>query len=67
MTQLAQNRNRLVPWYIGLIIILAAASFIGYRMWVSNCLAPTFVEVGVLTVIPVVYLTLMYLTLTSQK
>jgi hypothetical protein len=67
MTQLAQNRNRLMPWYIGLVVILAAAIFIGYRMWAGNCLAPTFVEVGVLTAIPAVYLALMYLTLTSQK
>jgi hypothetical protein len=67
MDQSSQKRNRLTPWYIGLLIILAAVIFVGYRMWASSCPAPTLIEVGVLTVIPVVYLTLMYLTFVSQE
>jgi hypothetical protein len=67
MDQSAQKRNRLTPWYIGLLIILAAVIFVGYRMWAGGCPAPTLIEVGVLTVIPVVYLTLMYLTFVSQE
>jgi hypothetical protein len=67
MEQSGQTRNRLTPWYIGLLIILAAVIFVGYRMWAGNCPAPTIIEVGVLTVIPVVYLTLMYLTFVSQE
>jgi hypothetical protein len=67
MEQSAQKRNRLTPWYIGLLIILAAVIFVGYRMWAGNCPAPTIIEVGVLTVIPVVYLALMYLTFVSQE
>ena len=66
MDYVRKMRNRLTPWYIGLAIILAAVVFVGYRMAASNCPAPTFLELGVLTVIPVVYLVLMYLTLTSQ-
>jgi hypothetical protein len=66
MDQAAPKRNRLRPWYIGLIMILAAVIFVGYRMWAGNCPAPTIIEVGVLTVIPAVYLVLMYLTLVSQ-
>jgi hypothetical protein len=67
MDQSAHKRNRLTPWYIGLLAILAAVIFVGYRMWADSCPAPTIIEVGVLTVIPVVYLVLMYLTFTSQE
>jgi tellurite resistance protein TehA-like permease len=56
-----------MPWYIGIVVILAAVIFVGYRMWETSCPAPTIIEVGVLTIIPVVYLVLMYLTLVSQK
>jgi hypothetical protein len=63
----AGKRNRLMPWYIGLVIILAAVLFVGYRMWAGGCPAPTIIELGVLTVIPAVYLVLMYLTFVSQE
>ncbi len=66
MAEVSQRRNRLTPWYIGMAIVLAAVMFVGWRMWAGNCPAPTFVEIGVLVVIPVVYLVLMYLTLVSQ-
>jgi hypothetical protein len=66
MAQAARN-GRLVPWYIGIVIILAAVAFIGYQMWATGCPAPTIIEIAVLTVIPVVYFVLMYLTLVSQK
>ena len=65
MNRSAGKRNRLLPWYIGLVVIVTAVIFVGYRMAVSSP-APTLVEFGVLTVIPIVYLALMYLTLTSQ-
>lgn len=66
MTQVARN-GRLTPWYIGIAIVLAAVLFVGYRMWSTSCPAPTIIEVAVLSVIPIVYLVLMYLTLVSQK
>jgi hypothetical protein len=66
MAEVARN-GRLVPWYIGIGIVLAAVVFVGYQMWATSCPAPTIIEVGVLTVIPIVYLILMYLTLVSQK
>jgi hypothetical protein len=66
MAQAAGN-GRLVPWYIGIVLVLAAVTFVGYQMWATSCPAPTIIEIGVLTVIPVVYLVLMYLTLISQK
>jgi hypothetical protein len=67
MDQAPRKRNRLTPWYIGLVIILATVIFVGYRMWAGGCPAPTIIEIGVLTVIPAVYLVLMYLTFVSQE
>jgi hypothetical protein len=67
MAQVASRNNRLVPWYVGMVIILAAVIFVGYQMRATSCPAPTIIELGVLTVIPIVYLVLMYLTLVSQK
>jgi hypothetical protein len=55
-----------MPWYLGGAIILAAIAYVGYLMFAGGCPAPTILEFGVLAVIPVVYLVLMYLTLTSQ-
>lgn len=63
----ADSHNRLAPWYVGLIIILAAVAFVGYRMWSSNCGVSVGLEFIVLAVMPAVYLVLMYLTLTSQQ
>lgn len=63
----AQKRNRLTPWYIGLVIILAGVIFVGYRMYASNCGVSLGLEMIVLAIMPIVYLVLMYLTLTSQE
>lgn len=63
----ATKRSRLTPWYLGMIVILAAVIYVGYQMVAAACPAPTFLELGVLIVIPIVYLVLMYLTLTSQE
>lgn len=67
MTETAPQNHRLMPWYIGIVLVLAAVIFVGYRMWAGACPAPTIIEIGVLTVIPVIYLVLMYLTFVSQK
>ncbi len=67
MTQTSPRRNRLAPWYIGILIVLVATAFTGYRMWAGNCPAPTIIEIGVLVIIPAVYLALMYLTFLSQE
>jgi hypothetical protein len=60
------KRNRLLPWFIGLAINLAAIIFVGWRMYAGACPAPTIIEIGVLAVVPAVYLALMYLTFISQ-
>ncbi|WP_108681610.1 hypothetical protein [Methyloceanibacter sp. wino2] len=62
-----ETNNRLLPWYIGIVLVLAAVLFVGYRMWTTSCPAPMLIELGVLTVVPIVYLVLMYLTFVSQK
>jgi len=61
------HRNRLAPRYIGIAVVLAAVIYVGYQMWAGSCPAPTIIEIGVLTVIPAVYLALMYLTFVSQE
>lgn len=61
------QRNRLLPWYVGLAIIVLAVGYIGYEMFAGACPAPTAVELIVLLILPAVYLGLMYLTFTSQK
>lgn len=61
------RRNRLLPWYVGIVVILAAVFYVGYQMFFVGCPAPTIVELGVLVLIPVVYLGLMYLTFVSQE
>ena len=66
MPEPAPRRNRLTPWFIGLAIVLAAVIYTGYQMWAQACPGPPIVLVGVLTVIPVIYLGLMYLTFISQ-
>lgn len=66
MTEIAR-RPRLLPWYIGMAVIVLAVAYVGYQMFFVGCPAPTFVELMVLIVIPVVYLALMYLTFVSQK
>ncbi|HOP19296.1 MAG TPA: hypothetical protein PLV61_02905 [Parvularculaceae bacterium] len=67
MANEGRKRNRLTPWYIGIVIVLAAVTFVGYRFWAGDCPAPGAVEFIVLAIVPAVYLTLMYLTLTSQE
>ena len=61
------RRNRLLPWYIGIAIIVAAELVVGYQMFYVGCPAPVLLELAMLIVIPVVYLGLMYLTFVSQE
>jgi len=61
------KRNRLTPWYVGIAIVLVAVGYVAYQMFYVGWPAPTFVELGVLLIIPAVYLVLMYLTFISQE
>lgn len=62
-----EGRNRLAPWFVGIAIVVAAVAFVGWRMVATGCAADTPAALGVLLLIPIVYLGLMYLTLTSQE
>jgi len=59
------ERNRLLPWYIGLIIIVAASGYLLYFRTDEG--APELAQQTALVVIPVVALTLMFLMFRSQK
>ena len=61
------RRNRLLPWYIGIAIIVAAELVVTYQMFYVGCPAPVLLELAMLVVIPGVYLGLMYLTFISQE
>jgi hypothetical protein len=61
------RRNRLLPWFIGIAIIVAAEIYVGYEMFYVGCPAPVLLELAMLVVIPAVYLVLMYLTFISQE
>jgi hypothetical protein len=58
--------NPLLAWVIGLIIIAAVDSYIGYLFYATGCQAPGFAQVMVLVILPAVYLALMFLTLRKQ-
>jgi hypothetical protein len=60
------RRNVLLPWFIGIAILVVADLWIAYRMFSTGCPAPGIVEAIVVIVIPIVYLALMYVTLKSQ-
>ncbi len=62
-----RQRNRLLPWYIGIAIVIPAVIYVGYQLRASDCTVPTPAVFLVLVAIPIVYLVLMYLTLTSQR
>jgi hypothetical protein len=53
--------------HIGIAIIIAAEIYVAYEMFYVGCPAPMLLELAMLTVIPVVYLVLMYLTFVSQE
>lgn len=52
---------------MGIVIIMAAIAYVGCQMYYVGCPAPIGIEIGVLTIIPVVYSTLMYPTFVSQE
>lgn len=60
------KRNRLLPWYVGLVLTLLSVGYVGYQMVATNCPVTLPIALIVLAVVPIVYLTLMYLAFTSQ-
>lgn len=66
MANQPQRRNRMLPWYIGLAIVVVADLWVAYQLYCTACEAPGFVQALVVIVIPVVYLALMFITFKSQ-
>jgi len=62
----AHKRNPLRSWYIGLVLIVIGVGAVAWQMYATGCCAPPIAIAIVLGVIPVIYLTLMYLALKSQ-
>jgi hypothetical protein len=64
----ARRRNPVLPWWIGLAIVLAAVVYVGYQFTTLDCGPVTagLLAFIVLGVIPAVYLALMYLTFKNQ-
>lgn len=60
------QRNPLLPWFIGVVIIILADIYVGYTFYSTNCQAPGLAQFLVLAAVPGVYLVLMYLTFRSQ-
>jgi len=63
----AYKRNRLLPWFIGIVVIAIADAYIAVQLFTEPCQAPAIAQVLALGAVPVVYLWLMYLTFTSQE
>jgi hypothetical protein len=59
------HRNRFLPWIIGLIIIAVADGYLLYFRTDEG--AAELAQQAALVAIPIVYLSLMYLTFKSQK
>ena len=38
------RRNRLLPWYIGIAIVIAAEIYVGYQMFYVGCPGPVLLE-----------------------
>ncbi len=60
------KRNPLVPWYIGMVLVLISVGIVAWQMFATGCCAPPIAIVLVLIALPVIYLALMYLTLKNQ-
>ena len=61
------SRNRLLSWFIGLIIVVPAVVGAGFWMIASQCPVTFPIVLIVLGIVPIIYLALMYLALTSQE
>ena len=59
------QRNRFLPWIIGLVVIVIADGYLLYFLTDEG--SAELPQQAALVVIPAVYLVLMYLTFKSQK
>ncbi|MDE2488289.1 MAG: hypothetical protein KGO51_12915 [Alphaproteobacteria bacterium] len=63
---MAGKHSPLYPWYIGVAVIVAFELVVGPLFFGPACRAPAIPQMLVLIVLPVVYLTLMFLAFRSQ-
>lgn len=64
---MATHRNRLLPWFIGLAIVIVVVGGAGYWMLATSCPVTFPIVLLVLGVVPLIYLVLMYLAFVSQQ
>ncbi len=63
----SQDHNPLTPWYIGLTIIVLSNLIFLYYIMTHECGIPNGIIIGLLVLLPAIYLALMYKTFKSQK
>lgn len=63
---MATKHSQLYPWYIGVAVIVVFELFVGFNYFGPACRAGVIPQTLVLVVLPVVYLTLMFLAFKSQ-
>jgi hypothetical protein len=67
MVERKRARNPLMPWWIGLVIIIVTVIYAAYRFSCLECGPPSiFLLVVILGIMPAVYLALMYITLKDE-
>lgn len=62
-----QEHNQLTPWYIGVTIVTLSNLIFLYYIVSHECAIPNGIVIGLLVLLPVIYLALMYKTFRSQK
>lgn len=62
-----KHHNQLKPWYIGVSVIVFSNLIFLYYIMNHECRIPNFFIVGLLVLLPAIYLTLMYAAFRSQQ
>jgi Ca2+/Na+ antiporter len=66
MADAARKRNPLTPWYIGIVFLLITDAIFFYVVMTQKCEIPNPIVLGIMVVLPALYLVLMYLAFRSQ-
>jgi hypothetical protein len=60
------QHSRLYPWYVGVAVIAVFELVVASLFFGPACQAPAIPQILILVVLPLVYLTLMFMALRSQ-